>query len=102
MSVRCILCSIDTSPSYVNVNFDLIVDNDDHTPTKLLKGSPTIVGAKPESDLLLLGIDQTMTNLKTNRFDYFESFNKDGELKGDILIVKTNEDGDPIDIDVCF
>tara|TARA_Y100000389_G_C17261488_1_gene413245 strand:- start:252 stop:560 length:309 start_codon:yes stop_codon:yes gene_type:complete len=100
-TIKCILCyPNDQVPLYVNVNFDLIVDNHDDTPSKLLQGSPTIVGARPENDLLLLGIDQTTLNLPLNSFPLFDSFNKDDELRGNILIIKTNEDGDPIDIDI--
>jgi hypothetical protein len=69
------------------------------TPSKILKSTPEIVGAWPENDYVLLGTTQSLSSLYDNENEYLNGFNHDGHLKGGILVIKTDEAGNPINIE---
>lgn len=98
MNLKCMLCIPESDVlQEIYVNFDMYNTNYHDTPTSILGGVPTIVGAKPDDDLILLGLNQDVeTNI--NNHTYLDSFNKDDIIKGSVLIIKTNTYGDPIDI----
>ena len=61
-------------------------------------GSTSIIGAFPDEDLVLLGPSiNTSTNINDSVF--LKYFNKDTEnVYGDVMVVKTDVNGDPIDL----
>ena len=66
------------------------------SPGGILQGTVTIVGAYPQDDLVLLGT--TYSTVK-NEHPYLEKFNHDDDgILGDVLVVRTDSNGDPIDI----
>jgi hypothetical protein len=61
-------------------------------------GSTSIIGAFPDEDLVLLG-SSTNTNTNANNSIFLKYFNKDTDyIFGDVLVVKTDVHGDPIDL----
>lgn len=88
-----------TNEVLIQIDLDVgMKSNSENIPSKLLKGTPEIVGALPEKGYVLLGAKQTNPELYCNTNEYFKDFNHDGNLKGDILVIRTNDNGDPIDI----
>lgn len=82
----------------VIVNFGIHTNCENHV-NNILNGEPTIVGACPEEDLIVIGnkhnqSDNSNTIENTNK--YLDKFNKD-VIKGDVIIMKTNTRGEPID-----
>lgn len=102
--IRCILIEPHKDPVYINVHFGF--EPRDNTPSYILGGSPTILGANPDEDLVLFGRNQNEVNfpywfhIHTNSI--LDSFNMEENLRGPLLIMKTNLGGDPIDCDFEF
>jgi hypothetical protein len=83
-----------------NIKLDVgMKSNTNLTPIHILKGSPEIVGAWPEMDYVLLGSSENIIDKMTNTNNNLNKFNHRDQLKGDLIVVKTNEEGDPIDLE---
>ena len=96
--IKCILIEPYKAPIYITVHFGF--NSCDNTPSHILGGSPTILGANHDQDLVLSGRNQHEVNsfpLNTNSL--LDSFNMEENLRGPLLIMKTNEHGDPINCD---
>ena len=87
MSFKALFVSNDET-YYVNIVF----------PHEIL-GPTTIVGALPEKDLVMLANEiQTPDTGPILSNPYINAFNKENTIYGNILIIQTNQNGDPIDI----
>tara|TARA_Y100000816_G_C25795713_1_gene416873 strand:- start:146 stop:403 length:258 start_codon:yes stop_codon:yes gene_type:complete len=64
------------------------------SPSELI-GDFTICGACPDMDLVMM--KSTIPNTEKNENNFFDMFNKDEEIYGDVVIVKTDTMGSPID-----
>ena len=97
--IKCVYIEPQRNPMFIPVYFGF--DTRNNTPTRILGAEPTILGANPDHDLVLLGICQTdVYHLPLNTNNMLDSFNKDDNIRGPLLIMKTDEGGDPIDCDV--
>lgn len=68
------------------------------TVNHILKGEVTIVGAYPDKNLIIVGNKIQQTSGYNNTNPFLDDFNKD-EVKGDVVVMKTNDIGEPINID---
>ena len=83
---------------YVQTNSDIIEVDIIHGPHEFI-GETSIIGAFPDEDLVLLG-PSTNTSKTINESIFVNKyFNKDEDnIYGDVLVVKTDNNGDPIDL----
>jgi len=61
-------------------------------PVDILKGELTIVGSCGEGDIVILGTDSG----EENKNEVLKKMSTDGIVRGPVLMIETDENGDPI------